>query len=398
MLLVRGKEGQLVLWGPKAGESKGVDVKVRDFTSDDEQPITMIHSVSLGGNPVVGGIESWISDFLSFSSHRYRILGTLFDRDTAIEAGFLTPELEAFSIARLPRQRTVIPHALRLVAGIFRNRELLTSNVVIHRPELAPFIRLIRPDARITLVIHTDLSAQVGSGSDSLWRFFGPLYFFFESFFLRFADHIIAHTVKDGPRLRQKFPGVTVVPGWYNDEHFGVSVPARERSGVIWVGRFERVKDPLLAVRSFASQTSRIRGHLTMVGSGSLATEILSEVQKKDLDDVVFLRDPMSAPELSKVLNQHQILLHTSHFEGSPRVILEAIACGLGVVTLPECDPDGWISKTGAGVYATDRTPEAVGAALSTAPLSEPASVSELIQSRSARQVIPQIEKIITGN
>ena len=70
-----------------------------------------------------------------------------------------------------------------------------------------------------------------------------------------------------------------------------------------------------------------------------------------------------SRPEVAVLMNAVDCLLMTSHSEGSPQVVKEAIACGCPVVSLDVGDVAEQIEGTDCGVIV-ERTPEAIATAL----------------------------------
>ncbi len=363
----------------------------------DSEPITIVHSIALDEVAAVGGIETWINDLLDFRTLNYRVLGVALRKSSGLKNPRFDGALESFVIARIPRQRRLLPHAARLAIGLVKHRNLLTQRILVHRIELVPILRALRPHAEITVVVHTNLRAQVLAGSDSLWRFLRFIYFAFETVAIKYADRVITHASADAPRLQKKAASLTVMAGWFNDRHFGCVSDDSPRAGIIWVGRFEKVKDPLLAIQALAMLQVASLGPFTFVGSGAMQSYIEREALKRGISDIVRIQSPLTSSELSELMTQHAVLLHTSHFEGSPRVLLEALASGLTVVTLPECDPDRWVEKTGAGCYADSRDPIDVAQAIVWAPRLSPTEIASSIAFRSASKVIPEVERLISG-
>jgi len=68
-----------------------------------------------------------------------------------------------------------------------------------------------------------------------------------------------------------------------------------------------------------------------IAGDGILASELKIRIQRERLSNVVLL-GPMSAPKLRDEYRSADMFLFPSKWEGSPKVILEAAACGLPVV------------------------------------------------------------------
>lgn len=352
---------------------------------------TMIHTF----NPCAtdsGGINSWIRDFVMFSTGEYLILGVGKQEGRTQ----MRPGVAFESVSNIPSRRRFFPDVLRLIGGVIRNFAKLTDRLIVHRLELAPIVRILRPRAEVTLVIHTNMKKQLESGSDSLWRYFRPLYFPFEALALRSSNSVISHCIADYPRLAALKPEVTLVPGWFNESiYFPTGV--KKDWDFIWVGRLESVKDPLLALSAFADYSKSEPAKLLIVGAGSLKSKLEREIRLLGLESSVTLLEPVPQSELAKLFSRSSVLLQTSHFEGSSRVLLEGMACGLKVVSLAEADPDGWVTSTNSGQHATSRNPADVASAMKKVQKDDYGNVSKKIESRAASQVVPLIEELFPG-
>jgi len=69
---------------------------------------------------------------------------------------------------------------------------------------------------------------------------------------------------------------------------------------------------------------------LSLVGKGEEESLLKEEIIKRHLSDKVFLYDAQGS--IVDVYRTHTIFLLPSHYEGTPMVILEAMACGLVVI------------------------------------------------------------------
>ena len=105
--------------------------------------------------------------------------------------------------------------------------------------------------------------------------------------------------------------------------------PRRERQhGILWIGRLEPQKDPLLALKTL--QALGASAHLTMLGDGSLRAEIERQIAALKLEGRVSLMGHVS--EIESHLAAADALLITSRYEGGPAVAVEALAMGVPVV------------------------------------------------------------------
>jgi glycosyltransferase involved in cell wall biosynthesis len=102
---------------------------------------------------------------------------------------------------------------------------------------------------------------------------------------------------------------------------------------LIYVGRMEQQKNlpGLLQVLSSLFDAS-VPFEMTMVGSGRELGSVRAQVQCSRFGEYVSFLGTRSPQEVARLLENNDFFLMTSHFEGTPHVILEAMARGLVVV------------------------------------------------------------------
>jgi glycosyltransferase involved in cell wall biosynthesis len=76
-----------------------------------------------------------------------------------------------------------------------------------------------------------------------------------------------------------------------------------------------------------------------IAGDGIMAQELRTRAQQENLANVFFL-GALTAPALKREYQQADIFLFPSKWEGSPKVILEAAACGLPVIARKDYGPE----------------------------------------------------------
>jgi len=110
---------------------------------------------------------------------------------------------------------------------------------------------------------------------------------------------------------------------------------ANPRLRVLFVGSLRRFKGPQLLVEA----ASRFpQADFVIVGNGPLAPELRRQVQERQLANCE-LTGTLHGPDLLAQYRQADIFLFPSHWEGSPKVILEAAACGLPVLARRDYEP-----------------------------------------------------------
>lgn len=191
-----------------------------------------------------------------------------------------------------------------------------------------------RTGAKLNLQVHTDLSAQ---------PFFRRL---LARFLLRRADsvRVVSEKIKKQVQAIDVKASVHVLPIYIDLSRFENLEPKpHEQKTILWIGRFEPEKDPLLAVHVLREvQAKGVDVKLTMLGTGSL--ESVVRHQAEDL--------PVELPgwqEPEAYLPLADVVLSTSRHESWGASIIEALAAGVPVVA-----PDVGAAKE-AGAFVVDR-------------------------------------------
>jgi len=173
-------------------------------------------------------------------------------------------------------------------------------------------------------------------------------------------------------QIQAMLPGRPVVT--LHDPVYVRPVPPAQKAKnhILWIGRLEPQKDPLLALDVLAEAKDM---RLTMLGEGSLRKDVERRIQQLRLEDRVTLQGHVAAIE--PFLAQADALMITSRYEGGPAVAVEALAANVPVVST-DCSFLLWDLITGpsAGTIVTTRNPKAFAAALTEA-LAQPAPSGE---------------------
>ena len=112
--------------------------------------------------------------------------------------------------------------------------------------------------------------------------------------------------------------------------------PANPRPRVLFVGSLRPFKQPQLVLDAAA----RFPGaDFVLVGEGLMAQELKSRAEREQLGNVT-LTGLLAAEGLKQQYRQADIFLFPSKWEGSPKVLLEAAACGLPVIARQNYQPE----------------------------------------------------------
>jgi glycosyltransferase involved in cell wall biosynthesis len=153
---------------------------------------------------------------------------------------------------------------------------------------------------------------------------------------LRRARFIVSNCLFHVENLRRRFPSLTpqrfyVVPGgldmkappWSNPEPPGTDLPLR----ILHIGRLVPVKDQEVLILALARLRDQGRDfRCRIVGDGPLRTTLQDLIQSLHLQDRIQLLGACFQDEVAKLYDWSQALVLSSRSEGTPMVIIEAMA------------------------------------------------------------------------
>lgn len=330
---------------------------------------------------VPSGVETVIRGILKHASGDKRIGVVGVDRlgspDRDVQGQWEEVRFGANSVWFLPvcrlsseKGRKIIPHSVRLAVGAIRYRRRIPPSTEIHshRADIAAFARLVWSTARHRYFIHTQERGLLGANSESLWRRAGRIHVFLEQIVVRRADYVHVFNPTYIDVIKDINSSARFSPTWW-DPDITVRRDAHVNPySVLWAGRLEQPKNPLLAVKTFQwlhEQYPNEPWQLTMVGTGSLMENLQDFVTSAALTDVVHLPGRRDATDLGVIRSSHHTMLMTSvaGYEGFPMVLVEGLAAGLTAVVTDGSDT-GSLITAGINGYVCSPGPAALGEAL----------------------------------
>jgi glycosyltransferase involved in cell wall biosynthesis len=116
-----------------------------------------------------------------------------------------------------------------------------------------------------------------------------------------------------------------------------VAVRQATRNGtgftVLSVGRLEQVKDPIAALNAFSRSVGEDAGsRAVFVGAGELSATVSERAEELGLQDRVVLPGLIPRDEVFVLCADADVFVSTSHGEGLPVAVLEAMAAGCPVI------------------------------------------------------------------
>jgi glycosyltransferase involved in cell wall biosynthesis len=142
----------------------------------------------------------------------------------------------------------------------------------------------------------------------------------------------IGDAVGQAIELASGRPTMTVPSGLHLEEY--ATRPPEQRSGILFLGRIAPHKNLPMLVDAFeALKAGGYDGRLTIAGDGSGMTELRQRVAASPVASDIDLVGVVDDPRKVELLASASVLAMPSKREGFPRVVAEAMASGLPVVT-----------------------------------------------------------------
>jgi glycosyltransferase involved in cell wall biosynthesis len=143
------------------------------------------------------------------------------------------------------------------------------------------------------------------------------------------ADGVITSSVEGHDYLERQYDidvPHRVIPNYVETDVFQPTDSAREDGTICTVARFAEQKN----LSSLIEAIGPLSCSLTLIGSGKLEDELRATANRVGAD-VTFVGN-VPNHDLPAIFNEHQVYVLPSLYEGMPKSILEAMACGTPVV------------------------------------------------------------------
>lgn len=338
----------------------------------------------------IGGIQTLIRSFIKYAPSEFevRLVGTV-DAPHGLTGSWQEAELEGRAIHFMPLLTLRNDNFKRLVPSTIKYASALLGRCFasdfMHFHRLEPTLATLHWAGEKTLFIHNDIQKQLdpkGNKQALLWQRFPAAYFALERLLLGQFNQILSCNTASMEFYRQRYPAiadrVNYLKNTVDNEIFYPLTLSERESGrrilsrqlgiaedkrfVLFAGRLHAQKDPVLLVRSIAALNIP-DVHLLIAGDGNLRDEVLSEISRLGLSGQVTMLGPVNQGELAQLQRVSSVLILTSAYEGLPLVVLEALACGVPVVT-PQCGETPNLLRPGSGLVSKDRSVVAIADAL----------------------------------
>ena len=117
-----------------------------------------------------------------------------------------------------------------------------------------------------------------------------------------------------------------MIPNFVDTKLFCPQNLPKKKGSICFIGRLNKQKNLFALIEAFEG----LPYSLSIIGSGD-QKEALNKFSIKKKINVKFLGN-IANKDLPKILNQHEIFILPSLWEGMPKVLLEAMSCGIPVI------------------------------------------------------------------
>lgn len=150
-----------------------------------------------------------------------------------------------------------------------------------------------------------------------------------ERFAYKNADSIITTTDKEFilAKYRLKNQKIKIIPNFIETNVFKPLFVKKDSRRLIFIGRFIKRKNILTLIKAIKDLDVK----LILIGKGILKKKIEQKIKDEKIRNVK-LSGVIPNNRMPLELNKSQIFIIPSFFEGNPKVLLEAMACGLAVI------------------------------------------------------------------
>jgi glycosyltransferase involved in cell wall biosynthesis len=253
-----------------------------------------------------------------------------------------------------PATMRVLPLSFRFAVACRRRRIRPQGKIVqFHRFESVFAVRL-EPGRRKVCFLHNHPQELVSAHSEVRWKRVQGVFLLMLDHSLKDADSVWCVDPRSTESLERKLPDlagrVHWFPVWADPDDFDPGTESQRKierdslvrqlhlSGdariVIFAGRLELQKDPLLLVDAMAKLTeSRPDVELLFVGQGRLEQAILHRAARWGMEERVRIHPPVSRHKLASFYRACDVAVCSSAFESGARHVFESLACGTPVVS-----------------------------------------------------------------
>ncbi len=341
----------------------------------------------------IGGIQSFVKGFIKFAPSDFSVECVSVSADARrrpvgrwVDSEIEGRQVRTFAVTahRESHRRSLVPIALTYALGLKRwRRRINTSGRVLQFHRAGAPLVFLRDRAPKIQVVHLNVADIDRGVGESRWQWLPGVYHRVEDLSVDGMDRIFVVNTDGVAFYRQRHPQlasrIEFLPTWVDETIFRLPKPGERHAAaaemrtmlgitgnapvVLFVGRLEAQKDPILLVDAF-SRLQRRDAHLVIVGDGGLRADVVRRVEQASVADRVHVLGFRSRPQIARLMAGSTVLVLVSAFEGMPITVIEALATGLPVVSTNVGEVPRLVTHQRTGWVAADRSAEEIARGL----------------------------------
>ena len=154
--------------------------------------------------------------------------------------------------------------------------------------------------------------------------------YFVELVSYKISDHIILSNLYDKKFVIRLFKikpkKISLISNFIDTEKFRPIPTEKKENTILYIGRLKEEKNLENLIKSFKYLKDY---SLDIIGKGELKPLLLKKIDTLNLQSQIKFLGMIPNSEIPEVINQYHILILPSLWEGNPKVILEAMSCGV---------------------------------------------------------------------
>jgi glycosyltransferase involved in cell wall biosynthesis len=143
------------------------------------------------------------------------------------------------------------------------------------------------------------------------------------------AARVVVTTEEMAKQITRDTPGIDdrirIIPNYVETDRFRPLDEIRQRHDLVFLGRLAPQKN----LESLLEAIRPLNASLLVIGGGDIP---LWRERYRDLQDRVTWKGSVPHGELPALMRSARVFVLPSHYEGHPKALLEALACGLPVI------------------------------------------------------------------
>ena len=329
--------------------------------------------VTSGYPPKIGGVETvtenLAKEFVNLM-HDIHVITPSSD----VTSRIITPEniklhnihIKGFSEAETMPLFKKIPRGIIFFVKVFKNLHTIKPDIIhVQNIQNSIPVYLIKKIQKTPycIALHNELILMGISLPKSLKKYWGKLPY------VKNANSIISLTKEMSDSVQNELQKESVIiPNGVDTDRFYPILHASTHNNRRIITTLSRIDNKKGLEYAIESMTKILKSHpdtvLRIIGDGDFKSELENRTNSLNIREAVEFIGTIPNTDVPNYLQKSDIFLLPSLFEGLPLTLLEAMACGLPIISTPVSIAPEIINKWSNGIIVPFKSPEAIADAV----------------------------------